>query len=481
MGPRDSLLRNTLALLIPNAVNPFLSFLLVLVISRYLGVEGLGEYSLLLSFSLIFTTVASLGLGDLVVRQVTRKPEDVHSFFLNCVLFGLASSLLAMCAMNLLIFAMGYNQEVMQAAFVCAFSLIPATAIRYIESIFRAVERSEFIAAGFVVENTLRVVLCIPLVLYGYGIITVFLAILFTRVIGFCFMFYCYIQINGVPRWTLKPEVWLLLLKEAPTFTGIAIFSTLHLNMANLMLSKLQSIEAVGIYSAAGRITSIFETIPLAFALAVLPMLTRKSSSGMDDLKESSVLSLRYIFLAVFPMVAGVMVLGDEIILLIYGNKFASAGAVLKLQAVTMIPLSMVVILARLLIATDNQKVDLLINLAAVITSFVLNYLLIPKFGEMGAVSAVLLTIVIFNHLQYIYIRRLLFKIPFWHILKNPLLAALGMSVGTLLLKDWNIFVNIALSALVYCLLLIVLKEFSPEEMVDLKRFLGFDKTLNGR
>jgi len=476
MGPRNSLLRNTLALSVPNAINPFLSFLLVLAISRYLGVEGLGQYSLLLSFSLIFTTVASLGLGDLVVRQVTRKPEDIHLFFLNSVFFGVVSSLLAMLAMNLLVFAMRYDREVMQAALVCAISLIPATAIRYIESIFRAVERSEYIAAGYVVENILRVALCIPLVLYGYGMVAVFTAILCTRIFGFCFMLYCYIQVNGIPKWTFKPEIWRLLIKEAPTFTGIAIFSTIHLNMANLMLSKLQSIQAVGIYSASGRIISIFETLPLAFSLAVLPLLTRKSNSGLDDLKESSVHSLRYVFLAVLPIVAGIMVLGDDMIQLVYGSKFASAGPVLRLQAITMIPFGMVVILAQLLIATDNQKADLFINIAAVIISLVLNYLFIPKFGEMGAVLAVLLTILIFNHLQYLYIRKLLFKIPFWDILKKPLVAALGMSACTLLLKEWNIFFNVSVSALVYFLLLIVLKELSPEEIAGLRRILDWKR-----
>ena len=289
-------------------------------------------------------------------------------------------------------------------------------------------------------------------------------------------MLYCYVQINGMPRWTFKAEIWRLLAREAPTFTGIAIFSTVHLNMAEIMLSKLQSMEAVGIYSAAGRIVSICETLPMAFSLAVLPLLTKQSTSGLSELKESSVNSLRYVFLAILPIVAGTIVLGDDIISLIYGSKFASAGPVLKFQAITMIPYGMLLVLAQLLIATDNQKADLYINIAAVFVSLILNFLFIPRLGEMGAVLAVLLTIIVFNHLQYLYIRKLLFKISFMDILKKPLLAALGMGAFTLLLKDWNIFFNVAASAVIYILFLIILRALSQEEMASLRRLFLLDK-----
>jgi len=478
MGPKNSLIRNTLALFVPNAVNPFLSFLLVLAISRYLGVEGLGQYSLILSFSLIFTTIASLGLGNLLVRQVTRSPKDVHVLFLNSVAFGIVSSILAVIGMNLFMQVMRYDKEVTLAALVCSFSLIPDTAMRFMESMFRALERSEYLTACYMAENILRVAVCVYLVLSGYGIVSIFIAIFFTRLLAFFLMLFFYVRLNGMPRWTFSAEVWQMLLRETPTFIAIAIFSTVHMNIASVMLSKLKSIEAVGIYSAAGRIVGFCETLPMAFALAVLPFLTKKSSSGLADLKESSIDSLRYVFLAVLPIVAGTFILSDDIIELIYGQKFMSAGPVLRFQALTSIPYSIVLVLAQLLTATDHQKVDLGINIAAVAISLILNFLLIPRFGEMGAVFAVLFTIIILNHVQYLYIRKLLFTIPFWEIMKKPLLATVGMSIVTYVLKGCNIFINISASGLLYVLLLILFQAFTKDEIRDLKKVfrIGYSK-----
>ncbi len=115
---KKSLLKNTLALSIPSAVNPFVSLALVYVVSRKLGVEGMGQYSLLLSYLNIFTTVASLGLGGLIVREVARKPEDVHTLTGNAILFGLVSSIIAMVLMDFGVTFLRYDNELLTAFFV---------------------------------------------------------------------------------------------------------------------------------------------------------------------------------------------------------------------------------------------------------------------------------------------------------------------------------------------------------------------------
>jgi len=474
MGAGSRLLRNTIALSLPNALSPFLSFILVLVISRYLGAQGLGQYSLLLSFSMIFTTIASLGLGTLVVREVSRDPDNVHAFFLNSLAFGFVSALVVFVLMNVVIHAMRYDSEIVLGAFFCSVTLIPATTIRYMESVFRGLERSEYVAAGFVFENVLRVVFCVPLVLTGWGIVAIFAVIALIRILQFFFLYFFYVRLNGRPVWTFRPEMWRLLTREAPTFAGIAVFSTLHLNMSEVLLSKLLSIEAVGIFSAAGRIITICETVPLGFTMAALPFLTKKSDTGMKKLHDSTVTCLRYLFLGICPLIAGTFVIGDQIIALIYGPKFASAVPVLRWLAFGMLPYAMALILAQLLIATNNQRSDLVINIAAVVLSFGLNMALIPSLGELGAVLAVCLTLVILNHLQYFVIKKCLFPISIPRILVRPLFAALLMGVCTFLMQTWNLFLNVGISAGIYFLFAYIIGAYSRDDIAGIREAIPF-------
>jgi O-antigen/teichoic acid export membrane protein len=480
MGNRKSILKNTLALAVPNIFNPIVSFVLVLVISRYLGVEGLGQFSLVLSYIGIFATLASLGLADLVVREVARRRDRAHEFLFNAGAFGTLSSLVALVLMNFLVASMGYEEHVVQAAFICSFSLVASTAITYMEAIFRSYEKAEFVALTYVIENLVRVGSCIVLLLTGYSIVALFVAILASRVFAFLLMFAFYVKVMGKPGCTFNRDTWKMLARESATFTSIAIFSTIHLSLDQIMLSKLKSIEAVGIYSAADRLLDMCRTLPLAFAAALLPFLTKEYALSLDRLQQLATYSTRYLLLGSLPIVVGTAILADDMVRLIYGAEFSAAGPVLRLHIFSLIPFSLVFFLAQLLIATDNQRVDLAINIAAAGLNFVLNLLFIPVLAELGAALATLLTVLVFSLLQWWYIRKHLFTIRLLNLLPKALSASVIMGVVTYALRDWNLFVNIAISAVVYVGLLIVLKALSPEESEFLKRVVLSKRDYHG-
>jgi O-antigen/teichoic acid export membrane protein len=465
MGVRTSILKNTAALAIPNILNPLISFVLILVISRHLGVEGLGQYSLVLSYFGLFATLGSLGLADLVVRESARRPQDTHVLMINAGVFGTFSSLVAMVAMDLLVWAMGYNLELVQASFVCSFALVISTAVSYLEAIFRSKERSEFVALCFFLENTIRVGACVALLSMNYGIVAMFVAVLASRFFGLAILGVFYVKLFGLPSWKYDAAVWRMLTSQSATFASIAIFSTIHLSVDQILLSKLKSIESVGIYSAADRLLTICKTIPAAFASALLPFLTRANGVSKEEFKNLLGKCLNYILVIIFPIVVGTFILADKFIGLIYGDKFAHAIPVLRLHILSLIPFSMVFILAQALVSTDNQRVDLKINIAAAIINIILNLALIPYLAEIGAVLATLLTVIIFNQLQNRYIKRHLLDISFIRLYFRPALAAICMGLVTYLLRDSNIFLNIAASALAYAAMVILVKALSPDEV----------------
>jgi O-antigen/teichoic acid export membrane protein len=465
MGDKRSILKNTLALSVPNVLNPLISFFLVLVISRYLGVKGLGEYSLVLSYMGIFATFASLGLADFVVREVARRPADAHKFFFNAGIFGSVSSLISLLCMDATVWVMGYDSDVLQATFLCSLSLVVSTPVAYMEAIFRSAEKSEYVALAFVSENIIRVAIAVWLLLQGYGIVPLFAVILGSRIFGFAFMFYLYVRVLGMPSGRYDPEIWRVLAREAPTFTSIAIFSTIHLSLGTIMLSKLKSIESVGIFSSADRLLAICKMFPVAFSSALLPFFTKRFGSGPEHLQRLSSETLKLVLLGTLPVVVGTMILAERIITTIYGVKFAAAGSILMVHIISLVPFSTVFILAQLLIATDNQRVDLTINIVAAVAIFVLNLVLIPYFAEMGVVLATLIAVLLFHQLQYWYIKKHLFPLPLVEIAGKALAASLAMGVFTYAIREWNLFLNVALSAVIYALLVVLLRGIGPEEM----------------
>lgn len=466
------LLKNTIALAAPNFLNPLISFLLVLLISRYLGKQGLGKYSLVIAYTGMFATLATLGLDALIVREVARRPEETQVLFFNVSVFGAVSAVLSIIAMNVVVGVLGYGEEIILAAFLGSLTLLFTTAIYYMNAVFVSNYKAKFTAFSYLMDNFLRVLVGAGLVILGYGVVALFVVAFWTKFIGFLMMVTFYVTSIGRPKWQFRADIWKTLIIEAPVFSSIVIFSTIHLSIDQIMLSKLAGVESVGVYSAADRLLAICKTIPVAFAMALLPSLTRKFDQGLEDMRLLTNKSIRYVWLVAMPVILGTIVLGDRFILLLYGEDFSESIGILKVHIVSLAPFAALFVLARVLTATDNQKVDMYINGLCAGLNFALNYLLIPIWSEMGAVVATLVTVLVFNQLQYVYIKRKLFGVDFINPLKRIVPATLIMAACCWLMTPINLFVNISVSALIYLFLLYFFRELKEDEIQMVKKIL---------
>jgi O-antigen/teichoic acid export membrane protein len=466
---RKRLLKNTVFLSIPSAINPFVSLALVFIVSRKLGVEGLGQYSLLSSYINIFTTFASLGLGALLVREIARRPDDIHVLTVNAIFFGLVSSSIAMVLMDFGVTLMGYEHELLVAFVIGSISLVPGSCSRFLESTFRAVEKSEFIAFGQLLENFSRVGLCFVVLFMGFGIIAISTVTVVAKILALGLLLLFYLKLLGFTRIQLRKRVWTMFLKESPTFMGIAFFSTVYGNIDVILLSKLASVSAVGIYGAAVRLQLMCVIIPLGFSLAILPTFSRHFGWGTESLREKAELSIRYVLIIAIPMAIGVTLLADKFIFLIYGDKFVKSVLVLQIMAPSLIPYSLTLILAQTLIAANYQKIDLHINMLLALVSSFLNYFLIQRFEELGAVVTSLTCSLLFLICQVIFIEKTLFRLKLLHSMKKPLIAGILMGLITFSLHETNLFLNVFVSVVVYFGLIFYLKALGEDEMTIIK------------
>src|SRR3984885_777614 len=75
MSRLKSVLRNTGYLAIAETAKPALSFVLILVIARMLGRDGMGSYTVILTFTSLFELIATFGVGTMITRAIAAEPE----------------------------------------------------------------------------------------------------------------------------------------------------------------------------------------------------------------------------------------------------------------------------------------------------------------------------------------------------------------------------------------------------------------------
>jgi O-antigen/teichoic acid export membrane protein len=423
-----------------------------------------------------------MGLGGLIVREITRNADGIHKLTVNALLFGLFSSLLAISAMNLTVGFLDYDRDMLVALLIGSMYLIPASCSRFLESAFLGVEKSEFTAIGQFAENLIKVALCSIFILAGYGIIAISAMTVISKMIGLGMLLFFYARAVGILSFEPKKSVLAMLVKQSPVFLGIAVFSSVYLNIDVILLSKLAGFSSVGIYSAAAKICQLSVIVPVAFSMAILPTLSRHYLNGLESLREKTELSTHYVLIICFPLVGGIIVLAEKLIFLIYGPDFGRSALILQLMAPSLIPYSLILILAQALIASNYQRIDLYINVVAAILATGLNYVFIPKFMEYGAVMAGTCTLLIFLCLQVLFITRNMFPLNLVRLAIRPFLASIGMGFVTYSLRETNLLINYFISTIFYFALLIFLKGLYPQEIALIatvaKRLNSFAKTV---
>jgi len=469
--------KNTGAAFLTQVAAPSCSFILVLFIARFLGVSGLGNFSIVLSLFFIFQTVSSLGFTHLITREVARDRSKAGKYLVNGSFIGFLFSALMAGVMCLTGYLLNYSKDTTLAIYILSFCLIPGALSLICESICRAFEKLEYVSIAFIIGDLFKVTIGLFILFRGYGLVELVTVILGSHLLTFFLSLYFVLRLTGAPVYKIDFSFCNWIIKAIPVFAFIFIFSTLYWNVDVIMLSKMKGPIEVGFYSAAYKLMNACKMIPMAYLTAFQPVIFRLFKTSSEKFKMACTKSIKFLFFTTLPIVVGTTILAHRFIQLFFRNAFLASANALSILIWTLVPFSIVLVFAYALIASNNQKIDLRVNIVGMLCNVGLNLLLIPKLGFLGASIATLASICVFLTLQYTFISKNLFKVDFIEATGKPLISAILMGIVILLFININLLLLILISALVYVLLLVVLGTFSES---DIHIFRGLWKKESG-
>jgi O-antigen/teichoic acid export membrane protein len=459
------LLKNTIYLSVTDVIKPFISIILIIYISRTLGTMGLGEYTAIINFTFFFEIFAKLGLHHLIVRDIAIDRSRSETYFTVSLVIGFICSLIAFLLLFLFLKAMAYPAGIDIGIKILSFSIVFVVLADYWQAILEGLQRMEFKALTSIMDVLIRVILGISVIYLGFGIPGLIWTMVAARAFICLLSLFILIKLGIKLNMKLNIPVCISLLKQTATFLFISIVTTAYWRIDVLILSKMKGAVDTGYYSAAYRIMEVLKGLFYSYIASLFPIIASSFAISKDSFKRRCVLSVKYLFLLTFPIAIGTTILSRNIILLVYGKEFLDSTGVMQILIWTMCLFPIALVFARALVASNNQRFDLLCNVLALVFNVSLNLLLIPRFSYIGSAIATSLSICFFLSLQAFFVTKILFRIEFLKILTKPFLAGCAMGVFTLLLRNTNLFIVISLSAVLYIFLLIKIKTFSMEEI----------------
>ncbi|MBN1895393.1 flippase [bacterium] len=472
-----SIWKNTASILFGNGIRMASSFLLVIIVARRLGSEVMGKYSFILSLFWIFQTIASMGIQPLIIREVTNHKDKTGAFLVNATFLGILAALLMGVFMILFTAVAGYPPDVLQATFWTAAALIFSTAGLIYQSVFIAHEKMELVLAGMSWENASRL-------LFGCAAVFTKNPVVFLAV-SMALSSLTALAVNDrqmrrhitIPRLRIDPALCRWMLGLVPTFAGISIFNTVFWNTDVLLLSKLTSMEELGLFGVATRLVGMFKIILQSYKVAIQPVAAQAFRKSTGEFQEFFEKSLKYILLLTIPTAVAMSLLAVPVTVLFFGKTFLESVPILRIYVWLLVPYGATLVFATFLIAGHRQKIDLRINGISMFACILMVVPMILKWRILGASAAMVLAVFLFMVQQWVYTDRNLFRIRIWTWIKPIVLASTGMGVVVYFLRGLPIPVLAVIGVFVYFSILAGMGSVSWKE---LRMFLMKKKTNGG-
>jgi O-antigen/teichoic acid export membrane protein len=339
--------------------------------------------------------------------------------------------------------------------------------------VLRGYERLNYEAIGVLIGQAITV-LCGTLILFlrlplPYLMFSFVLGSLWSAI-------YSYLMARKVAatNFTLlfKKDAWIGLLRLAIPFAVAAVFVRVYSSIDMVLLNRIAGNLAAAFYGVPFKFVFAFQFIPIALAAALYPAFSREFSVDKKRTGELFVQAERYLMLVVFPLVAGIVVMAKPLITIFYKDQYLPAVPIMVLLAWCLIPAFLDFPVGALLNAGRRQNVQTALMGIVMVSAIILNLLLIPHYGGMGAATAALTgnSLLFFGGL--FFVSRLVL-IP-WNKLLISLAriggASLIMAVAVAVIGNRTpLYFSIPFGVLVYLGMLFISREVGKNEVVRLR------------
>lgn len=415
---------NAFWMILEKVLKIIFTFLFLGMVARRVTVADFGVLNLAISIVTSLWVISSLGIDSILLKEFSLKKYKENDLLSTAFLARLCCSLIVILIS--VVFIELYNVDYHRNDYKVVFYIIISSLIFYnfntLYTYHQAYSRAILNTKVSIISLVLSMTVKLYLYIYDFGLIYFAWSFFFDVFINLFLVIILNRSRNIEIRIRhFQKDVFLDLFKQGWPMFFASCLLVAYSRLDQFMIAYLLGVSHSGIYSIALRISDAYSFVPLIIATSFYPLIAK------DPTDENIKNYFSIVFFSAFITGLVVIAVAPYVIPYMFGDAYLAAVSVLNITVFS----TMFAVLGS---ACTNYMV--LFNLgfyrlirisAGLIVNIILNLMMIPKFGIIGAAWATLISQLFVSWLGNVFAQKTL------HCFKLQTSAIIGLGIfGTI-------------------------------------------------
>ncbi len=390
--------RNTSWLFFDRVVRLVAVLITSIFVTRYLGPELFGQLNYASAFVGIFFALTAMGLDDILIRDLVRKPEDRDKLMGTAAVIKLGGAVILFITVMALALLKGLDTtKVLMIMLIALAEFLKPLVV--VEQYFHSQVKGKTAAQVNIVQALISSGFRLALIAVHASLIWfawAYIVEMLVAVIGYLIA-YKKLGLNW-RAWQYSKQTAAYLLKQSwPLIIfGLALYVQAKIDQVMIgdILRKTVGEHAadaeVGQYSAALKMIEALGFVPGIVVASLAPAITRARSTDPKLYEARLVNQYRLMFILFLIVSVPLYFMAEPIMVLLFGEKFRMAGYLLSLFAIRLFFTNMGVAKSSFITNEGLFKYSLVTAVVGATLNITMNYLLIPTYQSIGAIWAMI-------------------------------------------------------------------------------------------
>lgn len=361
-----------------------LNLVIGVLTARYLGPNNMGIITYAATYVNAFIPFATLSMEYVVIKDIVEKPKKSGEIIGSGIFLRIIASLISVIIILGIVSSMKFGDKTyIIVTLLTSLSLI-AGSLTLVDSWLQAQLRSKYATIIKSISYTMMSAYRIYILATGKNVIWFAFSVSLDAIVTALFYGY-FIVIKSNIKIKISKESMRHLLTQSVPFIFSSFMIVIYGQLDRIFLDYYHGEEALGLYGVGSNLSYLWQIVPVAIITSARPVIINaKNNSHELYLKRMRQL---YAFIWWLSVIVALFftIFGDFIVRILYEEEFSSAAIILKIVSWSQGFSLLGGARAIWLLAENKNKYYVVCQLCSAFFSVLMNILLIPHYGAVGA------------------------------------------------------------------------------------------------